>query len=189
MMQNPMGFCMKWIFKKLIELIIVMMCNPTLASSTLETVGDIGQIALPITALSTTLFKSDIKGFSEFAYSFFLSTGSVQLLKHTVHRERPNHGSQSFPSGHTANGFVAASFLQFRYGWQYGIPAYTAAAITGYSRIQAKKHWTTDVLVGAVIGIGSSFLFTDKYMKKVEITPYYHPDNKEMGITATAQLS
>ncbi len=176
------------LLKKLLTLSIVTISNSALASRTLETVGDIGQIVLPITAISATMFNKDLKGFSEFAYSYLLSTGSVQLLKHTIHRERPNHGDQSFPSGHTANGFVAASFLQFRYGWQYGAPAYAAAAVTGYSRIQAKKHWTTDVLVGAAIGIGASFLFTDKYMKKVEITPYFHPENKEVGIEATTQL-
>jgi membrane-associated phospholipid phosphatase len=180
---------MKWIFKKLISFVCIIISSSTLASSTLETVGDIGQIALPVTAVSATLLNKDLKGFSEFAYSYLLSTGSVQLLKHTIHRERPNHGDQSFPSGHTANGFVAASFLQFRYGWKYGAPAYALAAVTGYSRIQAKKHWTTDVLVGAAIGVGSSFLFTNKYMKKVEITPYYHPENNEIGMAATAQLS
>lgn len=188
-MFNSMGIYMKWIFKKFIRLISIIICNSALASTTLETVGDIGQIALPVTAISATLFNSDFKGFSEFAYSYLLSTGSVQLLKHTIRRERPNHGNRSFPSGHTANGFVAAAFLQYRYGWRYGAPAYAAAAVTGYSRIQAKKHWTTDVLMGAAIGIGSSFLLTDRYMKKIEITPYYHPENNEMGITATAQLS
>src|SRR5436190_19727261 len=95
----------------ILHLLFIFYAPNILASTSLETVGDIGQIALPLTAISVTLFNKDLKGFSEFAYSYLLSTGTVQLLKHTVPRKRPNNGNQSFPSGHTANGFVSASFL------------------------------------------------------------------------------
>lgn len=176
---------MKRIYKYPTALMIMMVFNNLWASTTLETIGDIGQIALPLTAVGTALFYKDFPGFTEFGYSYLLSTGSVQLLKHIIHRERPNHSGHSFPSGHTANGFVAASFMQLRYGWAYGAPAYAVAAVIGYSRIEAKKHWTTDVVAGAVIGAGSSFLFTHKYIK---VAPYFNPENKETGLTAAIEL-
>jgi membrane-associated phospholipid phosphatase len=180
---------MKGTFKSIINLFLITLSNSALAHSTLETMGDVGQIALPLTAIGGTMINKDFKGFSEFGYSYLLSTASVQLLKHIIHRKRPNHGDLSFPSGHTANGFVAATFLELRYGWAYGIPAYIGATVTGYSRIQAKKHWTTDVLVGAAIGAGSSYLLTTKYLKNTRVAPYYKHDNKETGITASIQFS
>lgn len=43
-------------------------------------------------------------------------------------KDRPDDsGDDSFPSGHT-DSFMAATFIQQRYGWQYGLPAYVAAS-------------------------------------------------------------
>ena len=53
--------------------------------------------------------------------------------------------------------------MRKRYGWQYGIPAYAAALFVAYSRVEARQHHTHDVIAGAAIGIGSSYLFTRPY--------------------------
>ncbi len=179
---------MKWICKKLISLITIIICNSALAISLVK-FGDVGEVVIPFIALGETIYNKDAKGSYEFIYSYLLSTGTEQALKIAIHRRRPNHGDHSFPSGHTANGFVSATFLQLRYGYVYSVPMYAAAAAVGYSRIPTKKHWLTDVLAGAAIGTGSSFVFTTKYVKNVEIVPYYHPENDEMGIEATAHLA
>lgn len=85
---------------------------------------------------------------------------SVSSLKSLTHRERPNHsGFNSFPSGHTANAFAAAEFLNQEYKdvspW-YGYAGYTVATATGVLRMYNNKHWLSDVVAGAGFGILST---------------------------------
>ena len=147
---------------------------------TIETAGDITQLALPATAVAMLIIKKDKKGVWKFAKSFGTTMVITRILKETIKKERPNHGGSfdSFPSGHTSAAFSGASFLQRRYGWKYGIPAYALAVFTGYSRVYAKKHDTIDVLAGAVIGIGSTYIFTTPYQQEhYQLTLNKNQDN------------
>jgi membrane-associated phospholipid phosphatase len=74
-------------------------------------------------------------------------------LKYTVGRTRPNGDPRSFPSGHTSATFATATVLQRHYGWKVGLPFYALGAYTAASRIADDKHWTSDVIMGAVVGI------------------------------------
>lgn len=124
------------------------------------------------------------------------STGAMAVavngLKYTVKRIRPD-GSRhnSFPSGHTATAFMTATMLHKEYGWRspwFSIGGYTAAAVTGVSRILNNKHWMTDVASGAAIGIGSvhlGYFITDKIFGEkglassfAEPSFYYDPKQK-----------
>ncbi|AGC78287.1 PAP2 superfamily protein [Nonlabens dokdonensis] len=101
------------------------------------------------------LDKSIILGTSSlFMYS------TVRLIKNNTSVRRPSGRSvSSFPSGHTALSFLAAEFLHQEYGhlspW-YSIAGYTVATATGFLRIYNDKHWFSDVLAGAGIGILST---------------------------------
>lgn len=67
----------------------------------------------------------------------------------------------SFPSGHTAQAFAAATFMAKEYGHKsiwYSIGAYTVATGVGTLRIMNNRHWVPDVLMGAGIGILSTNL-------------------------------
>lgn len=93
------------------------------------------------------------------AFSAGIMAGAVNGIKYSVGRLRPD-GSRynSFPSGHTATAFMTASMLHKEYGWRsplFSIGGYTAAAVTGVSRICNNRHWLSDVVAGAAIGIGS----------------------------------
>ena len=142
-------------------------------NKTIATSGDILVFALPATAISSTLILGDKKGTWQFTKGFLVN-GIVTfgMLKATIDKERPDMSdTNSFPSGHTSIAFQSASFIQKRYGWKYGIPAYILAGYTGYSRIEADKHDIVDVLAGAVIGVGSSYLFTTPYQQEhMELT-------------------
>ena len=73
---------------------------------------------------------------------------------------RPDTGTlNSFPSGHTAQAFMAATYLHKEFGkgrpW---VPmlGYTLASCVGVLRVMNDRHWASDVLVGAGIGVLST---------------------------------
>lgn len=91
------------------------------------------------------------------AKSELLMSVVVQGIKRTSKVERP-YGPvyTSFPSGHTAQAFLSATFLAKEYGhispW-ISVGAYTTATGVGVLRMMNNKHWISDVLAGAGIGI------------------------------------
>ena len=132
-----------------------------------ETSGDIILYALPASAALTTVLMEDKKGFWQFTKSFATNIVITGGLKYAINKARPfDGGGLAFPSGHTSITFQAASFIHRRYGFLYSIPGYILAGWTGYSRIYATRHDGYDVLAGAVVGIGSSFLFTTPYQRE-----------------------
>lgn len=110
------------------------------------------------------------------AFSAAIMAGAVNGIKYSVRRMRPDETSRnSFPSGHTATAFMAATMLHKEYGWRspwFSIGGYTAAAVTGVSRMLNNRHWMSDVLAGGAIGIGSvhlgyflsDLIFKEKYL-------------------------
>jgi hypothetical protein len=74
-------------------------------------------------------------------------------IKYIADRQRPNGDPRSFPSGHASATFAGATVLQEHYGWKAGVPAFAAAAYTAASRITVNKHWASDVVFGAAVGL------------------------------------
>ena len=91
------------------------------------------------------------------AFSVALMAGTVQGLKNATNVMRPDGSdNHSFPSGHTATAFMTATMLNKEYGYKspwIGVGAYSVATATGLMRMANNKHWLSDVLVGAGIGI------------------------------------
>ena len=87
--------------------------------------------------------------------SAYLSTGLLTYgMKQLVRRKRPLDdmlGNPSMPSGHASIAFSAATILGYRYP-RWRIPLYIGAGLVGFSRVYLGRHYTSDVLVGAVIG-------------------------------------
>ncbi|MBT2161278.1 phosphatase PAP2 family protein [Zobellia barbeyronii] len=133
----------------------------------IQTTGDILLFSLPAAALTGSLVIGDYKGTWQFTKGALLNQALTVGLKYALNKNRPyGNGNRAFPSGHTSTTFQSAAFIQKRYGWKLGIPAYALAGLTGYSRINAQKHDGWDVLAGAVVGIGSAYLFTTPYQKE-----------------------
>lgn len=86
---------------------------------------------------------------------------------------RPNGaGTESFPSGHTANAFAGAEFFRREYknlSPLYSVAAFAVAGTTGFLRMYNNKHWLSDVVAGAGVGILSTDLsyFLFPVVKKI----------------------
>lgn len=93
--------------------------------------------------------------------SAYVIMGSTTFaLKKWTKVERPDGSSNnSFPSGHTATAFMGAEFLYQEYKdispW-YGITGYVVAAGTGFFRMYNNRHWFSDIVAGAGVGILST---------------------------------
>lgn len=136
-------------------------------NTSIESAGDVGIIIVPIAVLSATLIKGDKKGAWQFTKGFLFNQAVTLGLKSIINKPRPDlSNNNAFPSGHTSTTFQGASFIHRRYGFKYSISAYAVAGFTAFSRINAKKHDGWDVLAGAIIGIGSSWIFTTPYQQE-----------------------
>ena len=116
--------------------------------------------------------------------SIVIMTGFTNAVKYTVKRERPDgRAHNSYPSGHTATVFMCATMLHKEYGetlspW-IGAVGYGIAATTGIFRVAANRHWCSDVMCGAAIGIVSTeaayeltdILFGEHGLRKPVTTP------------------
>jgi len=86
--------------------------------------------------------------------SLVVAEALVQTLKYTTRRERPDEsGKTSFPSGHAADTFAFATALERHLGWKGAVPAYIFDSYVAISRIPDNRHWLSDVVFGASVGI------------------------------------
>ena len=122
--------------------------------------------------------------------SYAVMAGFVNSIKYTASEMRPDGSTRnSWPSGHTATAFVGATILHKEYGltrspW-YSIAGYSLATATGVMRVLNNRHWVSDVLSGAGIGILSTelaygicdLLFKDKGLLMNDLS--YYPDLRE----------
>ena len=83
----------------------------------------------------------------------------VNGMKYTICRKRPDsYAYNSFPSGHTATAFMGAELMRMEYGWAWGSGAYALALCVGFFRIYNGRHWLSDVLAGAGVGVLSAHI-------------------------------
>ena len=90
----------------------------------------------------------------DFAQAMIVNGAYTSILKYSVQRTRPDGSNNlSFPSGHTSTAFSLAAVANHHYGWKVGVPAYVLASGIGLSRIEKDKHYLSDVLAGATLGV------------------------------------
>jgi len=125
----------------------------------------------------------------------------VFATKNIVKEERPDQSDNlSFPSGHTATAFTNASLLYYEYKdsnlW-YASSGFLFATATGILRIANNKHYTSDVLAGAGIGLASGLIVSYwnpfksvTFGKKNKTTAYVFPQiGSQLGLGAIVQLN
>ena len=163
-----------------------MTAAPAVASDGVKTAGEVLRIALPVVAGGYSLYREDYDGVLQLGVSELFAEGTSLVLQHFIHEQRPDKSDyKSFPSDSAAVAFSAASFLQIRYGWAYGLPAYAVAGFVGYSRVEAKKHNWGDVLAGAVLGWGASEITTVRY-RTMQITASPGYGETPLGFSVSA---
>jgi len=101
------------------------------------------------------------------ARSLLVSTAIYTSIKGFTRRLRPDSsasqfrfgapfkvGYTSFPSGHTNTVFSVATTIALEYREIKWVPwvTYSLASLTGFSRVVQNRHWTSDVVTGAILG-------------------------------------
>lgn len=149
------------------------------------------------------------------ATAYALTAIFVNTTKYTVRHHRPDTSTHnSFPSGHTATVFTGVEILYQEYKhydpW-IGIGGYAVAAGVGLLRIHNNRHWASDVVAGAGIGILSAklsyllFPYTSRILGKrkqsqpiekaipetssfLSVLPIWEPTHKTLGASLTLQF-
>lgn len=125
--------------------------------------------------------------------SALFSAITTRALKMTFNRARPykelgpheffntESKNHSFPSGHTTWAFSIASVFSYRYKETKWVPfvSYGLAALGGFERMYDRKHWTSDVLLGATIGTVTGLFLCKSY--EIDGLDIYPIANKDMS--------
>ncbi len=137
---------------------------------------NVGDAVLFILLLLFLLWRRNFKSFIPGLIILLCMAIVVQLVKHRFHAPRPIayfdhssmvhtitwvkvHGTNSFPSGHTACAFSLCSFIALLLpNKKLGITLFFVALLAGYSRIYLAQHFFEDVYIGSIIGTLSSLL-------------------------------
>lgn len=166
---------------------LVIACALPSHADTERELGDVLSYAMPAAVLGYELYQGDRDGALQFATSFTATTLATEVLKRTTKVERPDRTNDlSFPSGHAARAFSAASYIHRRHGWEYALPAYALATYVGHTRVQAKRHRWGDIAGAAAVStIATWWLVEPKRERKVAIAPLYDGDFIGVGVAAS----
>ncbi len=100
----------------------------------------------------------------------------VEPLKFSTHRLRPDGSNyQSFPSGHSAVTFAAATVIARHLGWRHAAVAYAVASYVAASRLHDNVHYLSDVVFGAAVGTIAGRTVTEHGRETWTLTPAFVP--------------
>lgn len=121
---------------------------------------------------------------SDLVRAQIVNTVLTHGLKMAVGRTRPDGGAFSFPSGHTSSSFATAAVLQRHFGWKAGVPAFGLAGYIAGSRLQENRHYLSDGIFGAAIGIVAARTVTiGRGTSKLAVAPFAVPRGGGIGFT------
>lgn len=92
-----------------------------------------------------------------------LSQALVQGIKYSVRRDRPTGECCAFPSGHAATAFAVASVLERHLGYRASWPALVGATYVATSRLVDNRHFLSDVMFGAAVGMASGWTVVGRH--------------------------
>ncbi len=138
--------------------------------------GDYGLIWIGLAIVLMAIPKTRKSGY---ALALAMIAGLIicnLLMKNIIARPRPfelwhypiiidKPIGYSFPSGHSSNSFIAATVIAMRYR-KFAIPAYVMASLIAFSRVYLCVHYPSDIIAGAIIGIGIASATVKAFDKK-----------------------
>ena len=134
--------------------------------------------------------------FASGAFSAAIMGAATYGLKEIVSRTRPDGSDdKSFPSGHAAKSFALAAMLHKEYAWRspwISFTGYTLATATSVGRLLNDKHWMSDVIGGAAIGIGAvnlGYWISDLIFSGKHLNSEYMPEHFDPGMPRNVELS
>lgn len=166
-------------------------------------------MALPLSFLASERMREEAGTIALiYAEALLLANGISQIAKGAAQRVRPyaynsevplakktdTYAKKSFYSSHTANAFASAVFFATVYGdyfptstWRPYVWAGSlfAAATVGYFRIEAGRHFPTDVLAGGVVGAALGRLLPRWHRRgarHLNVVPVYHFGHVQMQV-------
>lgn len=141
-------------------------------------------LGLPLLACASALWAGSAAFGSEnteetgqmLTEGLFITYGITGILKLVSGRVRPDgSNSRSLPSGHAAGTACSAFIIWDRYGPEAGIPAAAIAGFTALSRITLGKHYPSDVIAGAAIGLAAGLAVTKAHNEDPPDDPGIQP--------------
>ena len=158
-------------------------------NSVAKVANSLGEWRLLVPALSAGYLAGELAGSRDLKRAVLhagtaavLATGVTSALKYSIGRTRPPvagdpldfrpfSGSNSFPSGHTAVAFAIATSIadETDDSWS-DVALYGAATLTAMARVNDDRHWTSDVLIGGLVGHLSGRLVS-RQMGPVRVVP------------------
>ncbi len=120
-------------------------------------------------------------------FSNLLSGGVTVAFKNILNKTRPSGGDYSMPSGHTSLAFTNATVLYNEFNQTAPILAYSGylfSSATGVFRMINNKHWLSDVLVGAGIG-----MLATEIIYRIEPLKNWNPFQKTDGVTLVPRFN
>jgi hypothetical protein len=156
----------------------------------LSTIGDIGNVyGSPVTQFALSGIVYGVGHFQDneearetgyqMARALAYTYAAVGVLKVVVDRTRPNGEKYSFPSGHAAGSFATAPILMKHYGWRAGVPAYLLGVAAGIGRMKDSKHYLSDVVFGATLGLSVGVAVSSR---DAGATPSGEPATPKLGL-------
>ncbi len=132
--------------------------------------GDAGIFWIALTLVLLFFRKTRKAGYYSAVALICMLVVNNMILKTLVDRTRPYDAvngliplvprlfDSSFPSGHSAASFAAATALYRKTPKRYGVPCLVLAALIAFSRLYVGVHYPTDVLAGTLVGITLGYM-------------------------------
>ncbi|HBG06663.1 MAG: phosphatase [Geobacteraceae bacterium GWC2_58_44] len=144
--------------------VVVTLLNVPVSARAVEVLsGHLVMAAIPVTALGIAFFTDDVEGQKQWLRNTLANQALTSVARlgfnETSWGERPNGHKYGFPSGHVAFAASGASFLQERYGWKYGVPAWLLTGFVAWNRVDNDKHHWRDVIAAGALSYGVAKLF------------------------------
>jgi hypothetical protein len=108
----------------------------------------------------------------------------VHAIKYSVRRDRPTGECCSFPSGHAATAFAAATVIERHFGYRMSLPAMAIATYVATSRLHDNRHFLSDVVFGSALGTATGWTVVGRHGRNsYALTPMAVPGGFAFELT------